>query len=191
MTFVKDIPELIKSDKFFYVWENELEVRPTFADFEKFFILRGMQFIDEYGNSRRAFGWDADRGPLKNEDLKYFPGLEKIIKEVEDIYGTDNQISYMSTGPDNANRVHAIMHNDKGDVLHFACEGQVEWRLIHPNIIKEEATEEEIVKLTLNAGDVLWFRSRTSHETTPLSARAGIIWLNDLDELQQNPYYTA
>jgi hypothetical protein len=190
MTFIKDIPDLRESDKFFHVWENVLDIRPKFSDFENFFISKGMKHIDKNGQSKRSFKWPSSRGPIKNEDLHFFPGMGKIIKDVEEIYGTDSQMSYITTDGAASNSVHAEMHNDKGDVLHFACEGEVEWKLISPSIDKHDAKPEDIFTITLKAGDVLWFRSWTSHETTPLSNRAGIIWLNDLDEINMNPYYT-
>ena len=191
MTFTKDIPEIRQSDKYFHIWRNVLDIRPSFSDFENFFISKGMKFIDENGYSRNKFNWPSSRGPFKKEDLEYFPGILEHVKELEKIYGTDNQMSYMSTGESVSNIVHASMHNDKGDVVHFACEGQVKWRLIPPMIQEKDAKPKDIVEIIINGGDVLWFRSWTGHETTPLSARAGIIWLNDLDEIQQNPYYTA
>jgi hypothetical protein len=190
MTFIEDIPDLRKSDKFFHVWENVLDIRPKFSDFENFFISKGMKFIDKNGQSKVAFKWDSSRGPIKHGDLHFFPGIAKIIAGAEKIYGIDNQISYITTQEDANNLIHAQMHNDKGDVLHFACEGDVKWRLIPPGIKIQDAKIEDIFTITLKAGDVLWFRGWTSHETTPLTARAGIIWLNNLDELHMNPYYT-
>jgi hypothetical protein len=190
MTFTKDIPELRKSDKYFHVWENVLNVRPKFSDFESFFIAKGMKFLDDDGLVKDKFDWPSSRGPFKHEDLKYFPGISEHIEELEKIYGKDNQMSYMSTGDHYVNNVHASMHNDKGDVVHFACEGQVKWRLISPIIEQKNAKPEDIIEVIINEGDVLWFRGWTSHETTPLSDRAGIIWLNDVDPVNQNPYYT-
>jgi hypothetical protein len=115
------------------------------------------------------------REDIKDDDLNYFPGWSTVVKDLAKLYGnTDTYyLSLMQTGETFANRVHATLHNDQSDVVHINCFGKVDWLLMDP--FDENKTEHRI---TLEPGDLLYMRGWTLHETTPLTERGSLIFMN-------------
>ena len=79
--------------------------------------------------------------------------------------------SIMQTNEYSIGKVHASLHCDQSDVVHLCAYGRVEWLLIDP----EDKAEYTII---LEPGDFLYFRGFVLHETTPLSNRGSLIFMN-------------
>lgn len=116
---------------------------------------------------------DKARVPIENENLKFFPGWEEIQRELIKVYGNPTKVynSLQQTNEHSINKVHASLHCDQSDVVHLCCYGRVKWLLIDPEDKKEYT-------IILEPGDFLYFRGFVLHETTPLSNRGSLIFMN-------------
>ena len=157
----------------FSVLKNSIEWKADQEDF-----LRYCNYYYRAEGGSKTFEESCDRNTrvdISSDDLTYFPGWSTVVKDLSKLYGnTDTYyLSLMQTNESIVNNVHATLHNDQSDVVHINCFGRVNWLLIDP--FGENKTEHRI---TLEPGDLLYMRGWTLHETTPLSARGSLIFMN-------------
>jgi hypothetical protein len=128
---------------------------------------------ENFNNYKKHVGDQESRVAIKQEDLSFFPGWNEIQKELTKIYGNPTNVynSLMQTNEYSINKVHASLHCDPSDVIHLCCYGSVDWLLIDP----EDKAE---YRITLEPGDFLYMRGYVLHETTPLSNRGSLIFMN-------------
>ena len=171
---VQHILEAKMQDLPFSVLKNAVEFSYGPEDFLKYCNYyhrdRGKPLDDFQDSCNRN-----TREDIKDDDLVYFPGWSKVVKDLAKLYGnTDTYyLSLMQTGEIASDRIHATLHNDQSDVVHINCFGTVNWLLIDP--FDESKTEHRI---TLEPGDLLYMRGWTLHETTPLTERGSLIFMN-------------
>ena len=115
------------------------------------------------------------RDPIADKDLSYFPDWSQTVLALRKLYGNvdTHYLSLMQTSKPYSIQVHATLHNDQSDVVHTNCFGRVEWLLIDP--FDENKTEHRVI---LEPRDTLYMRGWTLHETTPLTERGSLIFMN-------------
>jgi hypothetical protein len=126
-----------------------------------------------FNEFKKQLGTQQSRVGISEENLGFFEEWNGIQRALIKIYGNPTKAynSLMQTNHYSVGKVHASLHCDQSDVVHLACYGSVEWLLIDP----EDKQEYRIV---LEAGDVLYMRGFVLHETTPLSDRGSLIFMN-------------
>ena len=158
----------------FSVLKNSISFKVTpedFLEYSNYHHREKKQKIKNFDDSCKR----NTREDISNEDLTYFPGWSEIVNDLAKLYGnTDTYyLSLMQTGESFVNKVHATLHNDQSDVVHINCFGTVNWLLMDP--FDKNKTEHRI---TLEPGDLLYMRGWTLHETTPLTERGSLIFMN-------------
>jgi hypothetical protein len=168
---VKHVLEAKIQDLPFSVLKNSIDFEITP---EMFLDYCNYIYIDEKITDWNRSCWRSPRLSIEDSDLKYFPGWDKVVKDLSRLYGNINNyyISLMQTGDKSINTTHALLHNDEADVIHINCFGRVEWTLVDPNDINQ--TEHKVI---LEPGDLLYMRGMTLHETFPLSRRGSLIFM--------------
>jgi hypothetical protein len=168
---VQAILEAKLQDLPFYVLKNGIDWQVTEKDFLNYSNYYHKEILETFDKSCRR----NTREDISNDDLRYFPDWSMTVKELSKLYGnTDTYyLSLMQTGDVHNKSVHAVLHNDQSDVVHINCFGKVEWLLIDP--YDESKTEHRVI---LESGDVLYMRGWTLHETTPLTPRGSLIFMN-------------
>ena len=168
---VKHILEAKLQDLPFSVLKNSIDFEITP---EMFLDYCNSIFLDEKITDWNRNCWRSPRPSIEESGLKYFPGWDKVVKDLSRLYGNSNSyyISLMQTGDKSINTTHASLHNDTADVIHINCFGNVEWTLVDPNDINQ--TEHKVI---LEPGDLLYMRGMTLHETLPLSRRGSLIFM--------------
>lgn len=128
---------------------------------------------DDFNAYKKYINKDLSRIQIEKENLEFFPEWNGIQKALTKIYGNPPNVynSLMQTNEYSINKVHASLHCDQSDVIHLCCYGSVEWLLIDPE-------DKEEYRITLEPGDVLYMRGFVLHETTPLSSRGSLIFMN-------------
>ena len=128
---------------------------------------------ERFNNYKKHVGDQQSRVAVKEENLGFFPGWEQIQRALTKMYGNPVNVynSIMQTNEYSIGKVHASLHCDQSDVVHLCAYGSVEWLLIDPE-------DKQEYKVTLEPGDFLYFRGFVLHETTPLSNRGSLIFMN-------------
>lgn len=168
---VRHVLESKLQDLPFAVLKNAMDKEITSENFLKYYNDKNNDNVKNFDD---LFSLET-RPDLLEEDYHYFEGWDKVVRNLSKLYGNTDQYytSIMQTGLWRIGQIHAQLHNDVSDVVHLNCFGRVQWLLIDP--FDTEKTEHIVI---LEPGDLLYMRGWTLHETTPLSSRASLIFMN-------------
>lgn len=75
-------------------------------------------------------------------------------------------------------------HSDRADVVHWQCSGKSVWTMYKGLVAFEDEgknIEKESEEITLNAGDVIWFKSSQEHSVKSLTDKYSMIFMSNTD----------